>query len=182
MRVISYGAACGSAAAASADFPSTPGSGPGSDVAHVARAFSLGFAFTTPMLFTVCRQLRLSCFSECSTGFFEAALSRGYCASYDGPDEDLLSCSSDSDFTTRGRYVGHVGIVPHRHMARATAELCQAGSLEARGAFGAQSYACVKDCRSPGTCGTCPSDWYSSSAVCDRWQGSFLTGLRCQDV
>ena len=106
MRVISYGAACGSAAAASADFPSTPGSGPGSDVAHVARAFSLGFAFTTPMLFTVCRQLRLSCFSECSTGFFEAALSRGYCASYDGPDEDLLSCSSDSDFTHEAGTLG----------------------------------------------------------------------------
>ncbi|CAE7357104.1 unnamed protein product, partial [Symbiodinium necroappetens] len=53
--------------------------------------------------------------------FFEAALPRGYCASYDGPDEDLLSCSSDSDFTH------------------------EAGSLEVRGAFGAQSYACVKD-------------------------------------
>ncbi|CAE7901835.1 unnamed protein product [Symbiodinium sp. KB8] len=92
VRVISYGAVCGSAAAV-ADFPSTAGSG-----SDVARTFSLGFAFTTPMLFTVC-----------------------YCASYDGPDEDLLSCSSDSDFTH------------------------EAGSLEVRGAFGAQSYACVKD-------------------------------------
>ena len=92
MRVISYGAVCGSAAAV-ADFPSTAGSG-----SDVARTFSLGFAFTTPMLFTVCRLLRLSETVQ-HRSFFEAALPRGYCASYDGPDEDLLSCSSDSDFT-----------------------------------------------------------------------------------
>ena len=55
-------------------------------------------------------------FSECSTGFFEAALSRGYCASYDGPDEDLLSCSSDSDFTHEAGTLGMLTMLASCHI------------------------------------------------------------------
>ena len=70
-------------------------------------------------------------FPECSTGFFEAALSRGYCASYDGPDEDLLSCSSDSDFTHEAGTLGmlascHIDTWPEplRNCARLAPSKC----------------------------------------------------------